>query len=183
MWPFRKRQPDKAAGIPVLGTKWKIVRPLEPAPKPPLRPLPPRNDGGKLRPVTPAAPRFARVALPTRVEHIRIELALDKSRADKHAAVLDELVGKACPAIDEGDTLKVSYDFRCEYWGGVERKLASISALLADPAIVVRADLAELLHGQSVIVGIVDRLRAMQRQIESRAQAALECAGGSRAVK
>jgi hypothetical protein len=108
---------------------------------------------------------------PNRSETLRFLMELDKARADKFRGQLTTLgsqVGAAAGTTQEGDTLKVTYTLNVTYFGDAVRCLEALKDILSDPAVLVKADLHELQHGECVIAAVLDRLRAAQATIRQR---------------
>lgn len=105
----------------------------------------------------------------TRTEKIRLKASLDKAGADRHAGlILQTKFDDAFSHVREGDTFTVDYTFTAEYFGEVERHLRLFEALLADPELVVGADVEELSHGESILVGLVEQIGRIKAQIEAK---------------
>jgi hypothetical protein len=105
---------------------------------------------------------------PTRIEHILIRLELDKSAYDRHKADVDRLCGLFYQAINNGDTLKVSYDFCATYFGDVGASLEAVSRILDDEKIITHASVYELQRGRSIIVGVVEKLTRIIDKLENK---------------
>lgn len=112
------------------------------------------------------------VYTPTRTEHLQVRMDLNKSAGDRHAENLKLLLGSRNPeSFLSGDTLKVTYDFYCHYLGNVEKCLRAVSAMCADPGVVVNASIDELNFGESVLISCVDHLRRIQQDVRARTEA------------
>lgn len=112
---------------------------------------------------------------PKRIEEIRILFKLDKKTARDHDQAVNLLLdGRPYPVIQDGDKLNLSYSFECHYYGDVARKLNAVRSMLADRNLVVDVSLAELNHQESILISVVDELRALQREIAARGPVPLE---------
>lgn len=106
---------------------------------------------------------------PERIEEIKILFRLDKKTARDHdEAVKLLLEGRPHPDIQDGDRLNLSYSFSCLYYGNIVQKLNAVRSMLADRKLVVDVSVQELRHGESIIVSLLDELRALQRDIAAR---------------
>lgn len=95
---------------------------------------------------------------PTRTEFIDIGFDLDYDSAKKHKKAADFVLGYNQP-INPGDTLKVTYHFKAEYFGECEQKLDAVARILADDKVVItNASIQELRYGHSVLVSLVQHL-------------------------
>jgi hypothetical protein len=102
-----------------------------------------------------------------RSEVILIRVALDKSAYGRPEHNLKTVMPNA-PDIAEGDTLKLSYEFRADYHGDVAAKLDAIGRIVADESLVKAVEIEELKYGRSVIVQIVQELTRIIDTLEGR---------------
>lgn len=101
----------------------------------------------------------------TRTEKLRFELWLSKALADEHADDVQIILDKDLPWTINGDTLTVTYEILCQYWGDCERKLAAIGRLLDVPGLPRLVNLEELNHGHSILCGIVKQIEALKAKL------------------
>jgi hypothetical protein len=98
-------------------------------------------------------------------EKLRFELDLNQAQATEHADDIRLVLGQDPPVVQDADTLKLSYEVFVQYFGDVEAKLNAMRRLLGVPGLTRRVSLDELQHGHSIIVGIVQQIEAIQRQL------------------
>jgi hypothetical protein len=106
----------------------------------------------------------------TRTETLSFKVKLDRAGADRHEPALRRTqFGRHLDWLVEGDTLHVDYSCNLHYFGDAERHLRLFEDLLADPAVVVDADVEELDHGKSILVDLVRTIERLQGRIARRA--------------
>lgn len=101
---------------------------------------------------------------PFRTEKIVIKMTLDKARAEKHKDALGVLPIVA-PKMNEGDELKASYTFNCNYLGNVAGCLRAVLDIVRDKGVVSQVEINELKHGESLILEIGAALKDLQREL------------------
>ena len=101
----------------------------------------------------PAMSMFSLSTLAERNEKLHLRLRVENPAApelqDAIGAILD-----TPPVVREGDTLNIDYKLQADYFGSVAKKLGGIIEL-AERGVAIEADVAELLHGKSLIVEVV----------------------------
>ena len=108
---------------------------------------------------------------PTRREQVQFLLTLDKARIDKFQREIDLILssqGLETPNCCECDKLKLTYSIMLYYFGKVTQCLEALGTILSDPDVVLSAELDELIHGECLLVQILDRLRHVQEIIKQR---------------
>lgn len=103
----------------------------------------------------------------TRTERLKFTLKLDHKQVEDWIDDVRTVDPKA-PKVHEGDTLNLSYEVCCQYFGDVEQRLAALSRLLDVPGIVRQVNLDELNHGHCLFAGIVKRIEDLQRKLGSK---------------
>lgn len=106
-----------------------------------------------------------------RTEVLSFQLQLNKVLAERYREHLKVLPIDAESLMENmlsEDLLKVNYKVGISYFGNVAQCLSSIITIFGDEEVVVTAELEELVHGESVIVEVIDRLRAIQEIIRKR---------------
>lgn len=104
-------------------------------------------------------------------ERVRLEILLDKDAANRNAARLKAFGEDACDRalqLGDGDALRLTYFFNMEYLGNVRASLSAIRKILKDRRGISSVDLAELSIGESVLVTLLDEVRALQRELSPR---------------
>lgn len=99
----------------------------------------------------------------TRSELLRVNLTLDKAQVDKYKEEIVDLI-KHIPGFpfEEGDTLRVAYEFRVDYFNDVLSNFRRLRTILADPKVIRQLSLVEINYGESVIVELLDEIRKVQ---------------------
>ncbi len=98
-----------------------------------------------------------------RSERFRIQLTLDKVRAEKHAATLARLLIVDRPLFGD-DMLTLQYTLDIDYLGNVVEKLTAIESLLNDPGVVRHVETDELSLGRCLIQTILLKLNSIERK-------------------
>lgn len=67
-----------------------------------------------------------------------------------------------------GDVFNLTYSFTCDYFGAVEQCLRAVASIVRDPSVVVDVSLAEVNHGEILLLSVVDALRELKRNLDAR---------------
>ncbi|MHC4705019.1 MAG: hypothetical protein ACYTFQ_31100 [Planctomycetota bacterium] len=93
---------------------------------------------------------------PARTEHIEIKMELDKAAYDRHRKAVEDFSPHL--QVSEGDTLKLTYNFYCDYHGDIVKKLTAVKEFCSDPAIVHKASCSELEEGRVLVYEVLKKL-------------------------
>lgn len=109
-----------------------------------------------------------------RVETLKVTMEMRPDVYERHVERVKAVTGDQRRSwLEERDKMRVSYTFDLEYFN-VERSLRAVREILADPDVLVDVGLkvervrVGLQEQESLLVAMLDDLRAVQRQIASR---------------
>lgn len=96
-------------------------------------------------------------------EVVRINFTLNKSLSELYAETIKELC--TVPNLNDGDDLKIHYQFNIQYFGEIVKKLKAVLTLLNDPIVIVNCNHEELLHGQCLIEEVLLGLKNIEAKL------------------
>lgn len=104
-----------------------------------------------------------------KVERLFFDINLNEAGYEKHVDDVQTVTGsKSRFNLDGGGQLKVTYTLNLHYFGDIVEKLEALQSILEDHDSIVKVNLTELKTGESIIVGLLDRLRALKNSLKSR---------------
>lgn len=108
--------------------------------------------------------------IPTQTETLEFNVDVEHEAVVGFTEEIKTVLGGSLPATTIGDTLTVCYKVHVDYFDDVYSRLTALKTILANSAVISRCELSELVHGESMIVSVLDALRGVQAEIEKRAE-------------
>jgi len=98
-------------------------------------------------------------------ELIQIMMKVDKSTVERLKDAVEALVGPQ--DMVEGDDLKITYTFCCDYYGQIVRALTAVETILDDPETVIsKVDCEMLEEGRILVFEVLRKLDDVIRKVK-----------------